>query len=411
MSAWTRPLSPIERIWLTADRLCPPFVNQLVLEGAPGAVLREAAWRAAVAAAAAANPGCRLLLRGVLSGTRWEATGAPPPVRAVDGHGWDGRGPEGAPFLAEPLPPRGGPTCAVLLVAGDPPRVVVRTHHAVMDGRGTLSFVDDVFRALRGEVPVGAASRLEDGTLGRSLDAGVAERRAEDCLAPTGRAEGREPGVRWRRVTVAGRPSQLLPRLAVALARAARANAGADAAAGRVRFDVPVDLRPRRPGLRCTANLTGMLFVEVGPDDAPDDVARRLARGLAERREAAALPLLYGVPHVALGLLAHQARQGARRNHARARYAATAVLSNLGRLPLDRCEGAGFRARTGFFIPPGTDASPCFLAAAGTEDGVELVVSSPRVLATGQRLETLLATLAAELPPPAAAVTGGAGGA
>lgn len=398
---YQRPLSPVERIWLVADRLCPPFVNQLVLEGDPaaGPALDEGAWRTAVEAAAAVNPGSRLVLRGVLGGSRWVAAPAPPAVRTVDGRAWDGRGPEGAPFLAEPLPPRGGPTCAVLLVEGAPPRVVVRTHHAVMDGRGTLSFVEDVFRALRGEAPVGAAARIDDATLGRSLDAGVGDRRTEDCLAPTGAPDGTEPGVRWRRVSLPGRPARLLPRLALALAAEARARAGA-AATGRVRFDVPVDLRPRRPGLRSTANLTGMLFVEVAPDDGPDDIARALARGLAERREVAAEPALAALRGVALGLLVAGARRGVRRNHGRARYAATAVLSNLGRLPLATFHGAGFRAETGFFIPPGTDSSPFFLATAGTEDRVELTASVPRVLATDGRLEAVLGTLVAALAVP-----------
>jgi len=30
---YTRQLSPIERLWIVADTLYPPFVSQLVLEG------------------------------------------------------------------------------------------------------------------------------------------------------------------------------------------------------------------------------------------------------------------------------------------------------------------------------------------------------------------------------------------
>ncbi len=34
----------------------------------------------------------------------------------IDSAGWDGTGPDGAPFLLKRLPPRSGPTCEILLI-------------------------------------------------------------------------------------------------------------------------------------------------------------------------------------------------------------------------------------------------------------------------------------------------------
>jgi hypothetical protein len=57
----------------------PPFVNQLVVEGA-GALDAEA-WRAAVAAVLPAWPAARARLRGALGWTRWVAAAPPGPSR------------------------------------------------------------------------------------------------------------------------------------------------------------------------------------------------------------------------------------------------------------------------------------------------------------------------------------------
>ena len=63
-----------------------------------------------------------------------------------------------------------------------------------------------------------------------------------------------------------------------------------------------------------------------------------------------------------------------------------------------RCEG--FRGRAGFFIPPGSDSNPFFIALAGHADGVELATSMPRVLATDGRLDAAMAALVQRLSEP-----------
>ncbi len=393
---YERRLSPVERLWLVADRLHGPFVNQLVLEGE--GTLDPDIWRAAVAAAAVANPGARLVLRGHLTASRLRATVTPPPIRVVNGAAWDGRCEAGAPFMETPLAPRTGPTVEVLLVEGTPPRVIVRTHHAVMDGRGTLSFVEDLFRALNGAPPIGATSPVTDVALARSLQAARAERRIEDCLAPTGRAVTTETrGTRWRRVTVPGKHSRLLPRVALAVAEQARLQAGEDGADGRVRFDLPVDLRPRAPGLRSTANLTGMLHLEVPPEATALEIAQKIETMRRDGLETAFGPGLGVLRALPLGLMARVGRAAIARVHRRGRYLASGVLSNIGRLPLEQFRGGGFRATAGFFVPPGVESTPLFLALTGSKTEVQLVATMPRPLADSGRLEELLAAIAGKL--------------
>lgn len=389
---YRRPLSPTERVWLVADRLCPPFVNQLVLEG--DGALEPGPWRAAMAVAAAANPGARVRLRGFLGRTYWVDSGDPPPVRVVDGSGWTGRTPEGAPFLLDPLDPRRGPTTELLLVGGAPSRVILRTHHAVMDGRGTLAFAEDLFHALRQEPVVGHIDTVTDLDLSRRLGGRRQPPPREVHLAPTGAPTGVVARAGWwHRVTLPGRPSRLLPRLACAIAAAARSHGE-----GPVRVDVPVDLRPSAPGVRSTANLTGILPLEISPAHTPEDVQGVLRAALdrhAEADYAVTLEPLRGIP---VGLMAWVGRAAARKCHRRARYGSSAVLSNLGVLPLERFAAEGIWASgVGWFLPPAGLATTLFVALSGHAGGVEICASAPDVLAGGARLEALLESLVARL--------------
>lgn len=387
---YTRRLSPVERVWLVADALEPPFAPALVLEG-EGALDPEAFERA-VEVAAEVNPGVRVVLRGWVGWSRWVATGPPPRVRVADGSGWDARSPEGAPWLREPLDPRRGPVVEFILLTGPTPRVVVRAHHGATDGRGLFLFLDDVFCALRGEVPVGSTSEVTDLELARRLAPTKNPRRREDCLAPTGARRGEDTSSTWRRVSVPGRFSRALPTVLCCIARIARIHG-----VGEVRIGVPVDLRTRTDAARSTANLTGIMDLAIPPDATVASVQAAMDEALAAHRAAAFVLEAEFISGVPLWLATAVARTSTRRACRNNRYDSSGTVSNLGRVSLQRFSGGGFRARTAFFIPPGTPSHACFVVLCGHEDGIEALVTMPRDLASEGRLDALTAELAAAL--------------
>ncbi len=384
MSA-ARPLSGVERLWLVADRLAPPFVNQLVLEGEGR--LGIGAVQGAVEACARVRPALRLLRRG----SRWVADGPTPAVRQGDAE-WDGLGPAGAPDLTRPLDPDRGPTVEVLLLGS---RVVIRTHHAAFDGQGTLLVARGLFAALRGE-PV------DPIPLHTTTDAELATGPPESlpsitCPPALGGAVEDEPGVRWVRRTARGSARQLVARLAFAIAQGT-------AEPHACRIDVPVDLRPA--GLLAHGNLTGLVRLPVAAGLAPwhprpgiDALDQELRRRLPS---AGGFPAATaGLARIPLGLLVRGGRDKARQQAAAGRYGTTATVSNLGRLDLDAFSGGGFTAAAGFFIPPGNPGLPLFMAVAGGPSGIELCGSAPVALASGGRLELLMDRLVAAIEGPA----------
>jgi len=388
-SATARRLSGFERVWLVAGRISPPFAIQIVVEG-QGALSLERV-REAARVVAEACPGSKLRLTGALGWARWVPGGALEVVE-VDGSRWDGYGPEGAPFLERPLDPRAGRACEVLFVRGDPVRIVVRAHHAAMDGVATRTLAEELFRALRGEPCLAAAAGpLTDVEVARSLGATIAPTRPE-FASHTGPAT-ETPGNTWARVTVPMPPDRVMARTIVALAEASVGE-------GPWRIAVPVDLRRHRDGLRSTANLTGIAHVEVGAGRAAatvDGVAEAVAAQLRERQEAVAVLLADGVRWLPIGLMTAVGRAGMRRERARGGFPTSGTVSNLGRGALATFRALDFAPTAVFWVPPASPSLPLFMGMIGHEGGLELCVAAPTAFADGGRLTALLARVADRL--------------
>lgn len=383
---YTRQLSYNERIFLAFDEICPPCCNQFIFEGS--GVLDHARWLSAVEIASEANPGSRMTLQGHLAFSRWVDSGITPRVSEVGGNTWDGYGPEGAPFLTEKLHYREGPTCEVVLVQGVKPRVIFRTHHGVMDGRGTMVWAEDVFRALRGESPLGAFSTVNDCELVKSFRKGQHDGFPSHHLAPAGRASGEGSGVVWKRVRIQGRFRNVLSRCAVLAAREAWRHAD-----GPVRFGIPVDMRQRLNGQRSTANLSIAIYVEVRPETTPEQIAGNITSQLREGREGMTFRGDGLISHVPLWLIATRARKIIRTMHRRSRYSLSGIISNVGRVDLSMFAGGGFVADDFWALPPRNEYHPFFLGLFGYGDTLGMTLAMPRVLGDKGRLDSIMESL------------------
>ena len=401
-AGYERKLSPIERLWVVANRLYPPFASQLVLEGEGEFDLDL--WRRATSRASIVNPGSRLVLRKHLGLSHWVDSKVPVNVHLLDGSDWNGTDPLNAPFLKRLLPAHSGPTCEILLLTGNPKRVILRAHHAVTDGIGGLKFVEDVFRELRGEECLGTTGRQTDLDIIRKIGTSRAKIVKNDCETPwppitTDKAS---PGTIWRRVTVPGRHSKLLARITQVIAhqayesgRCSRESAKEDRF-GRnrppvVRIDIASDMRhffPDDPP--SSANLTGMLTIEVSESDRPADIIRAICAERRAKHEGVLIKTLAPVRWVPLHLLMQIWRYRTRRSFESGHYATSGAISNIGLLPIHRYQGGGFKAKTGFAIPPGNEGVPVIVIFNWTDKQTEIVASAANCMATGEQLENLL---------------------
>lgn len=390
---YTRPLSSSERYLLASNEMCPDVTVHAFFDGS--GVLDVSRWRRAVEIASAANPGSRLVLKGHLMFSRWVDSGLAPPVMEMDGSGWDAIGPEGGPaFLNEHLPHREGPTCQVILIHRKPLRVALRCHHAIMDGHGILTFADDIFRALRGEKPIGSDSRITDYELAKSFQKEGRIPPPHEYIAPTGMPEGGETGMVWRHVRMPGRFKHLIGQVAVLLAQAAWQHNE-----GKVRFGIPVDLRFRKPGLRSTANLTNLIYVDVVPGMTPGDIAQSVSRQIQDRRDGM---LYWGdelVKYMPLGLIKRAIRREIAEKNASGRYRNSGILSNVGYIPMEIFQGGGFKTEYFWGTVTGQEFLPIFIGMAYIGDGASFIFSMPRSLASNGRFDAIIEHIRQGLVP------------
>ncbi|WP_327091574.1 non-ribosomal peptide synthetase [Nonomuraea sp. NBC_01738] len=381
---YSRTISRVER-WFLAYPDWVPAVIQVFVEGAGS--LDERALSAAVERASAACPGSRLVRRG----PRWADSRVAPAVRTVDGATVDRRTFAGVADLHRPLTGDGEPTCEVLLLTGDEPAVVFRAFHGVMDGKGVLTWAEDVFRCLRGEQPQGAPSRLNETEFAErfgveAVNADMAQQ-WPSVLGPRG--EGGERGFFWRRLSVDGVHPAMVARLAAVLA------GGRDG-----RFMVPVDLRRHDPSIVSTANLIQTLPLDVPAGDSWEDAHQRLLTMLAERRDLAT-QVDGAIMTVPLPALRTQVMAIDAMAAASDRYAAGATVSHVGRLDLAAFSGPGFTATTVYALPNPGPAGPPEFNITEVRGRTELTVGwfdEPHLVA---RAEELLAEIAGTLSPPA----------
>lgn len=391
-----RPLQGIERLWLAADHVERQFVIHAVVEGT---LTRPEGWldrvREAVASAAEAHPGLRLRLTGYGPWLAWRSDGDGPAVAEVDGEGWTGDSPDGAPWLDRRLDLRRGPAVEVLLVRGNPERVVIRIHHAQADGRAIQGYLRSIFAALRGEAlpPAALAPRdvdLLDGLLGAGKlpDWKAPERDQTALTGPVTDLAGRST---WAHVHVDGvSPRAVFPRVLLAF-REERAHEPGVAP----RVSVPVDLRP--PGASWDGNVTGI--ASIPPAALADAHSIRAALEIARspRTCGSLLALADRLRPLPVWLIGWSGRGSARAQLRQGRFDTPLTVSNLGREALGALSGGGFEAVRVWWIPPPTPGNPLFVLLSGHENGVDLCASAPVGLAGDHRLSTLLERVGARL--------------
>ncbi|MGW4241555.1 peptide synthetase [Nocardia sp. NPDC004722] len=384
-----RPISPTELIYFPMRDLAPPFLMQLVVEG-EGSIDPETL-RSAVATAAAANPGARL----VRDGKQWIDSGVAPSVRVVD-HALQYPALEADPVLTSPIGPTPDATVEVLLLTAAPTILVFRVFHGVMDGMGMVMWATDVLRVLRGEDPVGAPDPIADAELVRKVGAPG----RPTLMLPKFRSalgHGRQdPGehrhlLRTRTIHATG-PGALM-RVAALLA---------EEGGPLSRIMIPVDIRRHDPELRSTANLALPLFLDVRPGTDWKQLNEIKREGLKENRELNQMDnggLKYLPQAAGRGLLRTLNLLGARTGL----NLASATVSHMGRYDLAELAVPGFTPTAIKVMPQHSVAMPLLMGMTECGGRTELTVSVRNGRGIPERLDALLdrivKTLETELTP------------
>lgn len=394
MKSYERPVSDVERLFFANPTYSPPNI-QIVVEGA--GTLDHTRVRHAVAEAGEACPGSRL----ARAGQTWVDTGIPPEVRVLDGTALPRETLDMLPELNRSLRGvKGEPTCEVLLLTGEPTAIVFRAYHAAMDGTGALTWVDTVFRALRGEQLVDSRSPLTDLQLLREAGIDI-----DGLAGRTGAAEGtvssplntpasfRKRGTVFVRRTITGVHSCTVAKLAAALTDLCDLDNG--------RFLVPVDLRRHATGVRSTANLTVHATVDIERGTEWPHVQSALLTALREKQELTHLPKSSVVipPEGVMRVLGNLVdRYTAKKNM----YAGSFFLTHLGRLDIADFSTDSFHATTVYSPPVRGICSPPVISMVEVNGRTEMILTADGGPGMRERAEQLMDGVRDAFCPPAA---------
>ena len=394
-----RKLSPTERFYISCDdfnaeETATCVVNQMVLEGYGD--IDIAAWQDAVTQASSVIQGSRLTLSGKLGFSHWKDAGETTSLKVIRGLNWDGMSDKNAPFLNAPLDVRAGTGCEVLLVLGEvgcKHHIIFRTHHAVMDGRGTKTFADEVLRALRQQPLQGDNSFVRDVDLAKSVTSVPGEKINDTVAAPTGVPVGQDFGSSWQRKTLPGSYKQVLANAGISIAKLANLYSDSD-----VRIQLPVDLRMHDADIVSTGNLTGGLLMRASPDTTVADWGQQIKSKIADNEHArmpqfAGIPTLNALNWVPLSWLKKSNDKLALKRQETGQYRTSAIISNLGFLNVGEYHAAGFHCSSVFFIPPYFNTTALFLVLAGNKDAVEVILRIPHQLSCNGRFEHALSQI------------------
>ena len=353
-----RTITANERLYMACESLCPPMVVNMVIEGR--GTLDLAALQRAVEAASVACPGARLVAK---SG-RWVDTGRTPPVRSAKVES----------VLRERMDHEKGPTCEVV-VEGE--SLVFRAFHGVMDGKGTLLWMEDVFRALRGESPLGAPSEKTDQVLVEELGAGKARKFGFDCTPPFPGMEASSYDYFFTRRTVSGSYPALVARVASVLCEQRS-----------LRFMIPVDIRHHAPEPANTGNLSMPIFLDAQQGEPWEELQERILTLIAERAELTRNDIAGLLPGFGLKAMVRMAASVQRAKGKS--LLCSAILSNVGRVDLRRFSTPDFQATTLYTTPAFSPLTPLAIAAVDLGSHVELTVSCAEGPEMHDELEDLL---------------------
>lgn len=389
---YSRQLTSTEKVYVASGMNSTPCINQLMLEGT--GVLDKKKWQTALRQAGEANPGTRLAAKGALAFGRWVDTGKPPGLREVDGSGWSGMNEDGSSFLYDnPLDPFEGTTSEVVLVHGESPRIVFRSHHAVMDGRGTVNWMLDTFRAMRGEPMIGHPSTITEYSLARSFQSKGRTPAPHHFPAITGPADLEQTGFSWQRIHIPDNIRAVLPKVALILAQEIwLRNPGCP-----VRFGIPVDMRQRDPSIRSTGNLSNLIYLDVTPSDTLDTLRNSIKTQLSEKNDG----MLYWadslIRHVPFNLIQRSLKDEIRAKQRSGLYRNSGVISNMAKVPIQEMFGGGFTPNDICGIPIVADYLPFFSGIGGGGNNMNFVMGMSKTLASRGRLTNVMQKMLSSL--------------
>jgi len=385
-----RSLSPLECTYLAGDNAdSSSMINQYVVEGI--GVFSALEWKSAIEVAADANPGIKLKLKGRLFWRYWDDQGSYPALKIYRSN-WSGEDNTGAEFDGQPIDCRRGPCAEIHLLEGDFPKIIFRTHHALMDGNATLFWIKEVFRALRGEVLSGSDANLNEFDIVKKHQPQKQQPFSGSWAsifppADLNKTLNTENECIWQSILFNKDVDRVLPKVVYFLDKKVRALYGLDA---KVNFRVPSDLRRLLNEHKYhLGNLVAAIDFETINKSEVKIIYKNILQSLKNKKDLSIFPNNFRIA-TWLPKNVFKPNSGHIKNlHQQGLCDITAIVTHVGKVFLSDFSYEGFKATNIYALPlplPGVSLSCVFLS---HDKGLSLCMSAPSSVVTHQGLKEL----------------------
>ena len=398
MSFYRTP-SPLEFSYIATDLPgYSPLVNQFFVIG-DGTINTEQ-FQSALNQAADANPAFKMQLKGFWAWRYWDDNGPYPLLQVIDAPEWDSASSEGAPCLGDPIDLRKDPCTQVSIIhAKNGTHILFRTHHAISDGRGTVHFINDAFRIMRGEAPIGSHSKLTEWEIAMREERPQRNIVEGDCLpVMEGTSSPEQRGYQWFRFDWNGNYNKLAAKFIFAGSKLAHDHFGQ----GKIRFRVPADLRRylKEDEGFTTANCSGAIDLEITPDLKVNQIRSLLVKAMRNKDDLSPFQENHKYARWLPRSMFRSHPKTLQTAHENKRYRMTGIISYMGEVNNDAFQFEGFTPTSQFGVPIPFENRPIFMAACSYNGITNIIIGCPKAVATMEELKAfcdLLSTTLDEL--------------
>lgn len=395
MSFYRTP-SPLEFSYIAADLPdYSPLVNQFFVVGEGDIEIGRL--KSALQQATAANPGYQLQLRGHWGWRYWDDNGREPSVDEIHAPEWDSNTSLHAPCLGEPISVVSDPLCQITKIhAKNGLHLLFRTHHAITDGRGTVQLMNETFRILRGDPPLGSTSRSTEWDVAMSHQRPPRPVTEGGCLPVVkGTVQPDNKGYQWARFDWKGDKNKLAAKLIFSVSQIARNNFGE----GKILIRIPADLRrylPENEGLS-VANCSGAIDMEIPADVKLNGIRSQIIKAMRQKEDLSPFLDNHKYAKWLPKSMFRQHPDSLRKLHQEQRYRMTGIISYMGEVNNDDFRCDTFTPTSQFGVPIPFENRPLFIAACSYNDVTNIIVGCPQAAATLDELRQFNTQLTQQL--------------
>lgn len=369
-------LSSIEKLYLTGEVLSPPFAIQIIIEG--NGDFAEEQFTNAVFHVSSFYP---YLTARLIKG-KWVLTRDSLPIRKICLSSLQDE-------LQKRLSISHMPVEILWGQEGNKIKIAFRALHILVDARGFLLFIEDVFRYLRGEVVEGSASGMTEESFIKSRKNVFKRpplRPKYNSPVPLNREYGVTPSFIIRK-TIKGTDSHIIAKIISFLGRDVDSSL----------FMIPVDLRRHQDAENSVRNLSLPIFINQNKQESWISIQEKIIHALQKEQEISEDGSEAILSLIPFGLLRYILKKLIRYQDKNNKFLMTSLISHLGKIPLRKFTFKGFHPETLYSLPVDTLISPLSLVITDCLTHTEVLMASSGDESSYQCLEELMERLAVTL--------------